>query len=368
MSFNYLSSEEAVAPTLNLLRLEQLLIYGNPILGPSGEDSLGIYIEDLLEAAENARIGASRPPLEIITEIPCKKKRGKYERLGRQQAYKKFSVKKIKDRPVFTQKREDYGAATKTLFQESIDLVRRERKREKTGRGTEKERHTHSMMTPDLTFLTNQGARIDEEDQQEENEEQEEEEAEEMPVEYRGTFSMEALMPSEGGVGNRVPDGLFGANLSGPDQSGAPPAPLASALKALRFALNHPMTDYNEVPSRGFQSTQDYAKPNKLTIIRQLPRRSYKEQSDRLPISRLGSTNTKGDRKMRNRTLHQIESVLDSLNENTGKDVIHKKKSGGYITGEEGDETVSKQVIHRPHTGIKKLVTMVTEVVSETQS
>eukprot|EP01041_Mallomonas_annulata_P012652 gene12652-26646_t len=85
LSFNYFATEASVTPMLQVLRLDKLILYGNPLLGPTGEDPLGMYIEDLLQAAYDARDGyhPSRA-LEIVTEMPQKKKKGKHELQGRQ--------------------------------------------------------------------------------------------------------------------------------------------------------------------------------------------------------------------------------------------------------------------------------------------
>jgi len=65
LSFNYFAHEEDLLPVLNVTRLDKLMLYGNPLMGPTGQDPLGIYIEDLLTAAVQAREGYTARPLEV---------------------------------------------------------------------------------------------------------------------------------------------------------------------------------------------------------------------------------------------------------------------------------------------------------------
>lgn len=55
IAFNYFGSDTNVEAILNLSRLKSLLLYGNPLLGPTGEDPHFIYIEDLAISATEAR-------------------------------------------------------------------------------------------------------------------------------------------------------------------------------------------------------------------------------------------------------------------------------------------------------------------------
>ena len=55
VAFNYFGTHASVEAVLNLTRLKSLLLYGNPLLGPTGEDPHFIYIEDLAISATEAR-------------------------------------------------------------------------------------------------------------------------------------------------------------------------------------------------------------------------------------------------------------------------------------------------------------------------
>ena len=67
LSFNYIAREEDIWAIPTLLRLETLILYGNPLLGPTGEDQLQIYIEDFVKECEDVRAdkGDTVKPLEV---------------------------------------------------------------------------------------------------------------------------------------------------------------------------------------------------------------------------------------------------------------------------------------------------------------
>ena len=51
LSFNYFGAERNVQSLVDLPRLKTVVLYGNPLLGPTGEDPLQTYIEDLVNTA-----------------------------------------------------------------------------------------------------------------------------------------------------------------------------------------------------------------------------------------------------------------------------------------------------------------------------
>ena len=58
LSFNYFPAESSVEPIITLPRLLTVMLYGNPVLGPTGEDPMFIYIEGLVERAADLRDGS----------------------------------------------------------------------------------------------------------------------------------------------------------------------------------------------------------------------------------------------------------------------------------------------------------------------
>jgi hypothetical protein len=90
LSFNYFGGDENIRTLTRLSRLHTMILYGNPILGspqhadyhlrylchvvgPTGEDSLRVYIADLDAECEVFRKGYGLRFLEIVTEIPRRK-------------------------------------------------------------------------------------------------------------------------------------------------------------------------------------------------------------------------------------------------------------------------------------------------------
>lgn len=78
VAYNYFSHDDAFLPVIHLPRLLSLLLYGNPLLGPTGrgikcklthayegEDALGIYIEALI--AEATHIEQENRTLEVTS-------------------------------------------------------------------------------------------------------------------------------------------------------------------------------------------------------------------------------------------------------------------------------------------------------------
>ena len=74
LAFNYIATEEALMPVAYLMKLELLVLYGNPLLGPSCEDPTGETIEQLAMKALDLREEAwTNRPLDILTEVPRKR-------------------------------------------------------------------------------------------------------------------------------------------------------------------------------------------------------------------------------------------------------------------------------------------------------
>ena len=67
ISFNYFAYEESIEPLIYLPRLLTVMLYGNPVLGPTGEDPGFIYIEDTIDKAATVRdaMKSSIPDIEV---------------------------------------------------------------------------------------------------------------------------------------------------------------------------------------------------------------------------------------------------------------------------------------------------------------
>jgi hypothetical protein len=96
LAFNYVGTQAALEPFIELPRLLTLLIYGNPVLGSSGEDPTGVYVEELIDAAYAARDGYTLKVLDIVTEVPRKRSSKKGVKISNRHAtYKEFSIVQV---------------------------------------------------------------------------------------------------------------------------------------------------------------------------------------------------------------------------------------------------------------------------------
>lgn len=67
IAFNFFGSEESVEAIVLMGRLKTLILYGNPLLGPTGEDPMFLYIEELIDKASQIRqaSGSSLADVEV---------------------------------------------------------------------------------------------------------------------------------------------------------------------------------------------------------------------------------------------------------------------------------------------------------------
>ena len=181
VAFNYFGAEENVEGVLSLSRLRSLVLYGNPLLGPTGEDPHFIYIEDLAEAAWSAAYGPSndnsnnnnensagadgnrlrRTPIEIVTEIPRKRTYIKGQDLGRRLiTYRDFTMA-VPERSAMEKvggklARDWIKEGNNTLFAQAVALAQLQQQEQMGGGKT----HTRPRASnspegyDELTFLT----------------------------------------------------------------------------------------------------------------------------------------------------------------------------------------------------------------------
>ncbi|CAM9298953.1 unnamed protein product [Ectocarpus fasciculatus] len=70
LGFNFIGSERDVVVVVLFERLQRLILYGNPLAGPTGEDSLGLCVEKLIAESDRIRGDYANYPIEVITELP----------------------------------------------------------------------------------------------------------------------------------------------------------------------------------------------------------------------------------------------------------------------------------------------------------
>ncbi|CAM9337229.1 unnamed protein product [Pylaiella littoralis] len=70
LGFNYIESESNVVVVALFGRLQRIVLYGNPLAGPTGEDPLGLCVENLIAESDRVRGDYASYPVEVITELP----------------------------------------------------------------------------------------------------------------------------------------------------------------------------------------------------------------------------------------------------------------------------------------------------------
>ena len=185
VAFNYFGAEENVESVLSLSRLRSLVLYGNPLLGPTGEDPHFIYIEELAEAAWSAAYGPPndnsnsnnnnnnnnnenstgvdgnrlrRTPIEIVTEIPRKRTYTKGQDLGRRLiTYRDFTMavpeRSSMERVGGKLARDWIKEGNNTLFAQAVALAQMQQQEQQMG-GTTRPRVSSPDGYGELTFLT----------------------------------------------------------------------------------------------------------------------------------------------------------------------------------------------------------------------
>ena len=408
ISFNYFGTEDALQPMIELPRLVQVMLYGNPVLGPKGEDPQYIYIEELVDTSNEYRESHRFPMIDFIAEIPRKRNFKKGQPAGRHSTYRDFSVVRVggdfeaEDEQKGGERKAKLGAewreeGNKTLFAEAIALAQSQKV---------------MSQIPDATFITESAMTEDDQKVLKIADTVMDQVAEELDLQTSAEilyFQEKTRMPTtalnaetqhqhpgggtngEVGDGRVVPSGSGAAHsqrvvqdkvpsslFSGPGRTMADPSTLQThpvavktAMRALQFAINNPLTNYNEVPDKGGLPPHDYVRPTQAAINRQMPRRepTMKQPSE---IKRVKNKSKRGlgepsliaqeRKKERDRTLIQIEAVLDDLNANVDEMVL---KGPGAAGGLSKDNMDVMKTFARPKTGLKGLVQMVEEVVAD---
>lgn len=150
LSFNYFSTEDDVNLLLQMPRLLRVLLYGNPLLGPTGEDPLFTYIEDLVEQSVAVREEAKSiiPDVEFVTEIPRRRLLKKGQPLGRFALYRDFSIVQVDDplRELTARQWKARGAGS--VFGEAVVKAKQTANANMSSSAS-------APTLPDFTFITN---------------------------------------------------------------------------------------------------------------------------------------------------------------------------------------------------------------------
>lgn len=357
VSFNYISQEEQLEPFIQLGRLLTLYLYGNPILGPTGEDPMYIYIEKLVEKAYTNRNGSNISDIEFLTEIPRKRTLKKGQPLGRHCLYREFDIRGV-DINISTKSNKDWrNEGTQSLFAEAY-LAIEQQKHMSFGVGSQgsiASLEQEPEVGGDFTFLTNMESNKASNNPYSNNEKvsQIDKQADDLMKQVAAEMGLinsddvmslarkARLPPTSQSLSqqvdgeDKVPHDLFrDGEISDPNVVPAQPVALATAMSALRRALKEPLTDYDaiydskqytrdtknskqsKVPKHAFELSiaaggsgsnlmdQDYA----------ADRRATKFNRGGLPEPTQSRDLRKSSRKA---TLQRIDQVLDGLNLHT---------------------------------------------------
>jgi hypothetical protein len=149
LSCNYFSNEADVEPSTRIPRLTALKLYGNPLLGPTCEDPLYVYIEGLVDDALAHRDAHAPhlPHIDFFTEFPRVRNLKKGQPLGRQAAYRDFAIVQVDTAGVLTQ-RAWREKGNRSIFAETMQ---KKRKGELGGLGGTS---MSAASLPDHTFIT----------------------------------------------------------------------------------------------------------------------------------------------------------------------------------------------------------------------
>jgi len=424
ISFNYFGTEEDVQPIMDLPRMLEVMLYGNPMLGPKGEDPLFTYIEDLEIAATDGRLERRMHKIDIIAEIPRKRnfKKLKGRSAGRQASYRNFGIVAVGEEnegggPVKTTN-EWREEGNRTLFADAIALAQKEKLMasipdstfitmsaanhdadEKILRLADKVmdhvakdldlttsaeilyfQDRTRLKTKNFNNLTDKEIRLgqiinnppphkarwNEEDGEPDDEWKYNNDDDDDGDDNLRDANTPSYMkqPIE-----KVPPGMFSRTMADPSTLQTHPIAVKTAMRALQFAIRHPLTNYNEVPTKGGLPPKDYVRETKASVNRKMP----KQASSIKPLSDIGQIKNKSKRGLgepsvvavarrrgHQETLVQIEAVLDKLNENADELAL---KGSGNVNTKDGINTMKH--FARPQTGLRGLVKMVDEVVAD---
>jgi len=309
LAFNYITSEDELVPVVHLHKLETLVLYGNPLLGPTGEDPSGESIDYLAQCLLDVRTGYSTRALDILTEKPKKKTAERPPASAaeamRRSKYRNVSIREV-DEDVLPTASEFRAAGTNKLL---AGHKKRRQPRTRLSKDALWNRFIGGNSRPDkaevdggdpaLTFMTGVDVPGTDEDD-------------------RGGGGYDAQGAGAGFVqekrdpGERVPVTLFGKPV---ERTGkGDPGKLRAAMTALRFSLAHPMTAHEDEAPGGRRAGwgEPFAnRPTAAARLRQLPRRAYQPR-DEQPHETFGQAIAK--KKEARRMMDTIEAELDALN------------------------------------------------------
>uniref|UniRef100_A0A7S3XTX8 Leucine-rich repeat-containing protein 51 n=1 Tax=Heterosigma akashiwo TaxID=2829 RepID=A0A7S3XTX8_HETAK len=307
LAFNYVAAERDVLPLAALPVLTRVILYGNPLAGPTGEDPAGACVRRFLHLAERARQGWSARPLEVVLEQP---RRRAAERVNRR-PYRDVETVVVDEAPLPTGG--EFREAGNRL------MLGRQKRSTKTEQllkalvGDDDDDEDEVDVGPvDGTFVTG----IDMGGELPQDEEEGRGGAAESPHTRLARRDPELLESVRA-----VPSLLLQRPVV--QNRRADPAKLQAAVTALRFALRNPVTSHTGLggpgggrgPARGRQGGIPLDRPTAAALSRALPRRPYELRAMAKGFSPGTQRQQVSGMSEARHSLNQIERVLDSMNE-----------------------------------------------------
>lgn len=300
LAYNRIFTEGDVAALTLLPKLETLALYGNPLLGPTREDPSGRSVENFAAAAADARDGWTDRLLEVSTEVPRKRPpRGSHAAASTARGDRRFrnvAMTRVPEPPIPTAAQFRAKGNQALLTAASTDSI-------------SKGSTWGSMRQGGTSAFDDGGARgrpgggggdgafLTALDDVEDMSQAEAEALREEPMVRPSTLMARAIEP------DRRSD----------------PGKLRSALNALKFALDHPVTSHTTAAPTHRGGLVPYAqRPTRAYANRKLPRRPYvlKERAGDSALRSGDATKRRAANIMQSTALHEIESVLDQMNTN----------------------------------------------------
>jgi hypothetical protein len=409
VSFNYFGTEEDVQALVDLPRLEAIVLYGNPMLGATGEDPLYNYIEELQIAATDGRIERRLPRIEVTTEIPRKRnfKKLKGRSAGRHASYRDFGIIAVAgdfeggESTGVKTNNEWREEGNKTLFAEAIAQAQKEKTlasipdmtfitageegtdekilrmadnvMDKVAADLDLATSAEILYFQDRTKLRTNESHLEQPDDSGRGWEQDPDEELDEDTTWLNAEEPDSSMPPSRQPSARpqdkVPPAMFARTMADPSTLQTHPVAVKTAMRALQFAIQHPLTNYDEVPAKGGLPPKDYVRETAASVNRKMP----KQVASMKPLSDIAAIKNKSKRglgepsvvaatrkKAQAQTMIQIEDVLDKLNANADEIAL---KGSGNVNTKDGINTMKN--FARPQTGLRGLVRMVDEVVDD---
>ncbi|CAH0380317.1 unnamed protein product [Pelagomonas calceolata] len=306
LAHNHIRSEKDIDDLTVLPKLEQLSLYGNPLLGATGEDPTGETVRTLVQTATQQRDGWTARHLDVTTEVPRKRPNrgtaGAAAGAKCDRRFERIGVQRIAEAPIPTA-----AQFREKGHQALVDALEKEAGRKPRTKKKVPQPTTDKDPSFFVTALQDDDA-LEEALMADEIYEEPED-----PIVAPAVLAARAIEPA------RRSD----------------PAKLQSALRALKFALDHPATLHVQAaPTRRGGDVPVAARATQASVSKRLPRQKYKPQAKPKdnPFRAAEGDLRRNARLVQAEALQEIESVLDVLN----RDVL--PPPGAYDSAEDDSD------------------------------